>query len=208
RPDMGSNIGKNRELCSFVVQVVKEVARVPVWAKLTPATSDIVLEAGAVFRGGGDAVTSSNTWPSIPLIDPETLEFEMNVDGLVSSGGLGGPAILPQSLAKMSQLTKAFPDKAFSGIGGISTFAHALNYMLLGCGTVQVCTAAMLDRAIGPTVIKNLIDGMQQFMEKKGYQSIEDFRGMRRGNVVVHSKIRRPEGKDYHGGFDAEGYAS
>src|SRR5215211_523176 len=208
RKDMGSNIGKDQELISIVTQVVKEVARVPVWAKITPSTTDIVVEARGAFLGGADAITSSNTFPSLPLIDPETLEFEMNVDGLVSSGGLGGPAILPQSLAKMSQLTKAFQDKQFSGIGGISTFAHALNYMLLGCGTVQVCTAAMLDRAIGPTVIKNLIDGMQQFMDKRGYASIEDFRGMRRGNVVVHSKIRRPEGKDYHGGHDAEGYAS
>ena len=76
----------------------------------------------------------------------------MNVDGYVSSGGLGGPAILPLSLAKMAQLTQAFPDKAFSGIGGIAEFAHALNYFLLGCGTVQVCTAAMLDHAIGPNV--------------------------------------------------------
>ena len=109
RPDMGSNIGKDQALCSFVTQVVKEVARVPVWAKLTPATGDIVVEAGAVFRGGGDAVSSSNTFPSIPLIDPETLEFEMNVDGCVSSGGLGGPAILPQALAMMSQMTRAFP---------------------------------------------------------------------------------------------------
>ena len=117
---MGSNIGKDQALCSFVTQVVKEVARVPVWAKLTPATSDIAAEAGAVFRGGGDAIISSNTFPSLPLIDPETLEFEMHVDGYVSSGGLGGPAILPLSLAKMAQLTRAFPDKAFSGIGGIS----------------------------------------------------------------------------------------
>ena len=101
---------------------------------------------------------SSNTFPSIPLIDPESLEFEMNVDGFVSSGGLGGPAILPQSLAKMAQMTQAFPDRAFSGIGGIATFAHALNYFLLGCGTVQVCTAAMLDHAIGPNIIKGLIE--------------------------------------------------
>jgi dihydropyrimidine dehydrogenase (NAD+) subunit PreA len=56
-------------------------------------------------------------------------------------------------------------------------------------------------------VIKALVDGMQQFMEKRGYQSLEDFRGLRRGNVVVHSQIRRPEGKEYHGGFEAEGYA-
>ena len=87
------------------------------------------------------------------------------------------------------------------------TWSQALVTILLGCGTVQVCTAAMLDRAIGPTVIKNLIDGMQQFMEKRGYKSLEDFRGMRREKVVMHSKIRRPEGKDYHGGHDAEGYA-
>jgi dihydroorotate dehydrogenase len=208
RKDMGSNIGKDQEQVSIVTQVVKEVAKVPVWAKLTPSTTDIVEEAGGAFNGGADAIVSSNTFPSLPLIDPDTLDFEMNVDGLVSSGGLGGPAILPQSLAKMSQMTRQYPDKAFSGIGGISTFAHALNYFLLGCGTVQVCTAAMLDRAIGPNVIKGLVTGMQQFMEKHGYASIEDYRGLRRGNVVVHSQIRRPEGKEYHGGFDAEGYAS
>jgi dihydropyrimidine dehydrogenase (NAD+) subunit PreA len=208
RKDMGSNIGKDQVLISSVTQVVKEVARVPVWAKLTPSTTEIVVEARGAFLGGADAVTSSNTFPSLPLFDPETLEFEVNVDGYVSSGGLGGPAILPLSLAKMSQMTQALPDKSFSAIGGVSEFAHALNYFLLGCGTVQVCTAAMLDRAIGPNVIKGLIDGMQQFMEKRGYSSLEDFRGLRRGNVVVHSKIRRPEGKDYRGGFDAEGYAS
>ena len=154
RKDMGSNIGKDQEQISIVTHVVKEVARVPVWAKLTPSTTDIVVEARGAFLGGADAIVSSNTFPSIPLIDPETLEFEMNVDGLVSSGGLGGPAILPLSLAKMAQLTNAFPDKSFSGIGGVSEFAHALNYFLLGCGTVQVCTAAMLDHAIGPKVIE------------------------------------------------------
>ncbi len=178
------------------------------WCKLTPSTTDIVEEASAAFRGGADAVVSSNTFPSLPLIDPETMDFEINVDGLVSSGGLGGPAILPQSLAKMASLTNAFPDQAFSGIGGIAEFAHALNYFLLGCGTVQVCTAAMLDRAIGPNVIKELIEGMEQFMAKRGYASLDDFRGLRRGNVVVHSKIRRPDGKEYHGGHEAEGYAS
>src|SRR5687768_15454329 len=183
REDMGSNIGKDQKLCSVVTQVVKDVAKVPVWAKLTPSTTDIVVEAGAAFRGGADAVVSSNTYPSLPLIDPETLEFEMNVDGLVSSGGLGGPAILPQSIAKMAQMTKAFPDKAFSGIGGISEFGQALNYFLLGCGTTQVCTAAMLDHAVGPNVIKKLLLGMSAFLEKnaaRGWRNLEDFRGLRR----------------------------
>src|SRR6187551_616677 len=171
RKDMGSNIGKDTELISIVAQAVKEVAKVPVWAKLTPSTTDIVVEARGAFLGGADAITSSNTFPSLPPIDPETLEFEMNVDGYVSSGGMGGPAILPMSLAKMAQMTQAFPDGAFSGIGGVADFSQALNYFLLGCGTVQVCTAAMLDHAIGPNVITSLMANMQQTMERRGWRT-------------------------------------
>ena len=208
RKDMGSNIGKDTGLISIVAEVVKEVARVPVWAKLTPSTTDIVVEARGAFLGGADAITSSNTFPSLPLFDPQTLEFEVNVDGLVSSGGLGGPAILPLSLAKMSQLTQAFPENSFSGIGGIADFSHALNYFLFGCGTVQVCTAAMLDHAIGPNVVQRLKAGMQEVMERNGWETLEDFRGIRRDRVVAHSRIRRPEGEAYRGGYDAEGYAA
>jgi len=210
RPDMGSNVGKDKELVSIVTKVVKQVAKIPVWAKLTPSTTDIVVEARGAFLGGADAIVSSNTFTSLPLIDVETLEFEVHVDGLVSTGGLGGPAILPLSLAKMSQLTQAFPDKEFSGIGGISTFEHALNYFLLGCGTVQVCTAAMLDHAIGPNVISNLSRGLASFLERnsdKGWTRLQNVVGLRRDRVVAQSKIRRPTEKDYRGGYEAEGYA-
>ena len=212
RKDMGSNIGKDEGLCSVVTEAVKEVAKVPVWTKLTPATQDIVVEAAACFRGGADAIVSSNTFPSLPIIDPETLEFEINVDGLVSSGGLGGPAILPLSLCNMARMCQAFPDKSFSGIGGISDFGQALSYFLLGCGTVQVCTAAMLDHAVGPNVIKRLLAGFDAFLDKHaadGWKSLEDFRGIRRDRMVLQSQIRRPDGDDYQGGYEiVEGYAS
>ena len=211
RKDMGSNIGKDAVLCSFVTEAVKEVAKIPVWCKLTPATNDIVEEAAACFRGGADAIVSSNTFPSLPPIDPDTLEFEMNVDGLVSSGGMGGPAILPMSLANMARMTQAFPDRAFSGIGGVSDFSQALSYFLLGCGTVQVCTAAMLDQAVGPNVIKRLNAGLDAFLEKHaadGWKSVEDFRGIRKDRVVSQSQIRRPTDSDYQGGHEpVEGYA-
>ncbi len=211
RKDMGSNIGKDAVLCSFVTEAVKEVAKVPVWCKLTPATHDIVEEAGACFRGGADAVVSSNTFPSLPPIDPDTLEFEMNVDGLVSSGGMGGPAILPMSLANMARMSQAFPDRAFSGIGGVSDFAQALSYFLLGCGTVQVCTAAMLDQAVGPNVIRRLNAGLDAFLARHaadGWTRIEDFRGIRKDRVVAQSQIRRPSASDYQGGYEpVEGYA-
>ena len=96
------------------------------------------------------------------------------------------------------------------GIGGISTFEHALNYFLLGCGTVQVCTAAMLDHAVGPNVIRELKQGLARFLEKnaaKGWTGVSDFVGLRRDRVVAQSKVRRPTEKGYRGGYDAEGYA-
>src|SRR5918995_905174 len=211
RVDMGSNIGKNVQLIDTVVRAVKEVAKKPVWVKLTPTTTNIAKEAEAAFNAGADAITSSNTFTSLPPIDQESLEFEVNVDGKVSYGGLGGPAILPLSLAKMAQMTQAFPDKAFSGIGGIADFNQALSYILLGCGTVQVCTAAMLDQAVGPNVVKRLLAGLDAFLERnaaRGWNSVEDFRGIRRERIVAQSEIRRPEGEDYHSGYEAvEGYA-
>ena len=212
RKDMGSNIGKDEGLCSTVTEAVKEVSNIPVWCKLTPATRDMVVEAAACFRGGADAIVSSNTFPSLPMIDPETLEFEINVDGKVSSGGLGGPAILPMSLANMARMTNTFPDRAFSGIGGVSDFSQALSYLLLGCGTVQVCTAAMLDHAVGPNVVARLNAGLDAFLAKhadKGWNTIEDFRGARRDRVVPQSDIRRPSDSEYEGGYEhIEGYAA
>jgi dihydroorotate dehydrogenase len=186
-----------------------------VWVKLTPASADIAEEAGASFLGGADAVSSTNTFPALPVVDPQTLEFEVNVDGFVSPGGLGGPAILPQSLAKIAELVQAFPDREFSGVGGISTFDHALSYFLLGCGTVQVATAAMLDHAIGPNVIRGLVQGMSEFLERhadRGWTSLDDFRGRLRDRVVAHSRIARPGDAGYRAGSREaqeaeEGYA-
>jgi dihydroorotate dehydrogenase len=112
----------------------------------------------------------------------------------------------------MAHLTKAFPEKSFSGIGGISDFNQALSYFLLGCGTVQVCTAAMLDQAVGPNVIKRLLAGLDRFIEahaNDGYKGVEDFRGIRRDRIVLQSEIRRPDAADYHSGYETvEGYAA
>jgi dihydroorotate dehydrogenase len=179
---------------SLVVEAVREVASVPVWAKLALVGRDAASEADACFRSGAAAVVSSNTIPSLPIIDPDTLEFEVNVDGFVSRGGLGGPAILPLSLHAMACMCNAFPTQAFCGVGGISEFSQALSYFLLGAGLVQVGTAAMLDQAVGPTVIRRLNVGLDTFLSRnaeKGWNCVDDFRGLRRERVVDAAQIRR-----------------
>ena len=110
----------------------------------------------------------------------------------------------------MSEMTRAYPERSFSGIGGIAEFRHALNYLLLGCGTVQVCTAAMLDHAVGPNVVKRLIAGANEFLDQnaaRGFQALADVVGLRRDRVVAHSQIKRPDQREYQGGYEAEGYA-
>ena len=184
----------------------------PVWAKLTPSTTDIVVEARGAFLGGADAISSSNTFTSLPIIDADTLEFESQRRRarLYRAASAARPFCRCRS-RRCRQLTQAFPDRSFSGIGGISTFEQALSYFLLGCGTVQICTAAMLDHAIGPSVIRELNDGLARFIDKHaadGWTRVDDFVGMRRDRVVAQSRIRRPDEKEYYGGHEsAEGYA-
>ena len=156
RVDMGSNVGKDKVLCSVSTQAVKEVARIPVWVKLTPATANIVEEAEATFLGGADAISSSNTFPSIPLIDPETLEFEVNVDGYASSGGLGGPAILAAVAGQDGADDPGVPGPRVLRAGRDLRVRAGAQLLPPGLRHVQVATAAMLDHAIGPNVIKDL----------------------------------------------------
>jgi hypothetical protein len=77
---------------------------------------------------------------------------------------------------------------------------------------VQICTAAMLDHAIGPNVIRELNAGLAGFLDRHAadrWTRVDDFVGIRRDRVVAQSRIRRPDEKEYHGGHDtAEGYAS
>lgn len=205
RADMGAHVGQDKDIVELVTRAVTDVVKIPVWNKLTPATANITHQAEASFRGGAAAISSSNTFKALPLINAESLEFEINVDGQVSTGGLGGPAILPLALAKMSELTQAFPDKEFSGIGGISRFNDAFNYMALGCGTVQICTAAMLDHKVGPHVIKELKQGLSDFLARnadKGWNRIDDFKDYARKAIVPQSQIKRPNSKAYNGGYD------
>ena len=156
---------------------------------------------------------SSNTFPSLPLIDPETLEFEINVDGLVSSGGLGGPAILPMSLAKMAQMTQAFPDKSFSGIGGVSDFSQALSLLPARLrhgagvhgGDARPGGRTERDQAAE----RRASTSSSRSTPTRAGSAVEDFRGSGAIAIVLQSQIRRPEAADYHGGYEpVEGYAA
>jgi dihydropyrimidine dehydrogenase (NAD+) subunit PreA len=173
---MGSAVGQVPEYTEMITGWVKEKARTPVLVKLTPNITDIRQIARAAKRAGADALSAINTLNSITGIDLDTLEPRPNVDGLSSHGGYCGPAVKPIALNMVHQIQNDEASRLpISGIGGIGTWRDAAEFILLGCGTVQVCTAAM---HYGYRIVEDMIDGLQNWMREKNFTSIEDFRGL------------------------------
>jgi dihydropyrimidine dehydrogenase (NAD+) subunit PreA len=173
---MGSAVGQVPEYAEMITAWVKEVARTPVLVKLTPNITDIRAVARAARRGGADGLSAINTINSITGIDLDTFIPRPNVDSASTHGGYCGPAVKPIAL-NMVQEVMSDPASALplSGIGGIANWKDAAEFILLGCSSVQVCTAVM---HYGYRIVEDMIDGLQNWMRDKGFASIEDFRGL------------------------------
>ena len=171
---MGSAVGQVPEYAEMITAWVKEVARTPVLVKLTPNITDIRAIARAAKQGGADGLSAINTINSITGIDLDTFIPRPNVDGATSHGGYCGPAVKPIAL-NMVQQVMGDPASALplSGIGGVANWRDAAEFLLLGCSSVQVCTAVM---HYGYRIVEDMIDGLQNWMREKGFASIEDFR--------------------------------
>jgi dihydropyrimidine dehydrogenase (NAD+) subunit PreA len=179
---MGSAVGQVPEYAEMITAWVKEKARTPVLVKLTPNITDICTVARAAKRGGADGLSAINTINSITGIDLDTLVPRPDVDGKSSHGGYCGPAVKPIAL-NMVQQVMSDPDSALplSGIGGIESWRDAAEFFLFGCGTVQVCTAVM---HYGYRIVQDLAGGLENWMRTKGFNSIDDFRGLSLNRVA------------------------
>jgi dihydropyrimidine dehydrogenase (NAD+) subunit PreA len=173
---MGSAVGQVPEYTEMITAWVKEKARTPVLVKLTPNITDIRTVARAAKRAGANGLSAINTINSITGIDLDTLTPRPDVDGKSSHGGYCGPAVKPIAL-NMVQQVMSDPESALplSGIGGISSWRDAAEFILLGCGTVQVCTAAM---HFGYRIVEDMSEGLENWMREKGFNSLNDFRGL------------------------------
>ena len=178
---MGAAVGQVPEYTERITGWVKEKARTPVIVKLTPNISDIRMPARAAKRAGADALSAINTLNSITGIDLDTLRARPDVGGESTHGGYCGPAVKPIAL-NMVQQVMSDPDAALplSGIGGIGSWRDAAEFILLGAGNVQVCTAVM---HFGYRIVEDLADGLLQWMTDKGFHTLDDFRGLSLPNL-------------------------
>ncbi|ABG32613.1 NAD-dependent dihydropyrimidine dehydrogenase subunit PreA [Roseobacter denitrificans] len=173
---MGAAVGQVPEYIEMVTRWCKQYYSKPVIVKLTPNITDIRKPAAAAKRGGADAVSLINTINSIVSVDLDTMSPYPSIDGKGTHGGYCGPAVKPIALSMVSEIardpeTHGLP---ISGIGGVTTWRDAAEYITMGCGNVQVCTAAM---TYGFKVVQEMISGLSQWMDEKGHTNIRDFMG-------------------------------
>jgi dihydropyrimidine dehydrogenase (NAD+) subunit PreA len=176
---MGAAVGQVPEY----IEMVKQHSKLPCIVKLTPNITDIRWPARAAHKGGTDAVSLINTINSITTIDLDLMAPTPTVDGKGTHGGYCGPAVRPIALNMVAEIARD-PQTAglpISAIGGIGTWRDAAEFIALGAGTVQVCTAAM---HYGFRIVEDMISGLSNWMDAKGYQTIEDFRGRATKNVT------------------------
>ncbi len=179
---MGSAVGQVPDYVEMVTRWCKAATSMPIFVKLTPNVADIRGPARAA-KAGGDAVSLINTVNSIVSVDLDRMAPTPTVDGKGTQGGYSGPAVKPIALHKLSEIARD-PDCAglpISGIGGIEDWRDAAEFIALGAGGVQVCTAAM---HYGFKIIDDMTDGLARWMDQKGYVRLDAFRGLALANLV------------------------
>ena len=173
---MGSAVGQVPEYIQQAAEWCKSVARIPVIVKLTPNVTNILPPAKAAKQGGADAVSLINTLNSIMRVDYDTLTMYPATDGMGSHGGYCGPAVKPIALHMVAEIarnpeTRGLP---ISGIGGVTDWRDAVDFLALGASNVQVCTAAMV---YGFKIIDDLTTGLSHFLRDKGMASVAELVG-------------------------------
>ena len=172
---MGSAVGQEPKINEEITSWASEFSSLPVLVKLTPNVTDILPHGLAAQRGGADGVSLINTINSVIGVDLESLRPQPTVNGRGTHGGYCGAAVRPIALHMLSQLAASQAFKLpLSGIGGVTSWQDAVEFLLLGASSVQVCTEVMLR---GYRIVEDMIDGLERWMGERGFERLDDFIG-------------------------------
>ena len=173
---LGSDIGQVPELVERFTRAAKRGTKIPVLAKLTPNVATMSPAAEAALRGGADGIAAINTIKSVVGVNPLTFVSAPAVKGQSAVGGYSGNAVKPIALRFISDLgqNKKLQGLHISGMGGIETWRDALEFILMGSGSIQITTAVM---QYGYRIIDDLKSGLNYYLTQMGIKSVKDIVG-------------------------------
>lgn len=168
-------MGQEPEVLREITAWAKEFAKTPVLVKLTPNIGDILEPGIAAVKGGADGLSLINTIKSIIGVDLNHMTPLPRVGARGTNGGYCGPAVKPIALHMVAALARD-PNVRIpiSGIGGISDWRDAAEFIALGATSVQVCTAVMHH---GYRIVEDMIEGLSNFLDEQGMKSVNELRG-------------------------------
>ena len=142
---LGSDIGQVPELVERFTAAARRGAKIPILAKLTPNVDKMSPAAEAALRGGADGIAAINTIKSIIGVNPHTYVSAPSVHGMSAVGGYSGNAVKPIALRFIAEMghNPKLKDMHISAMGGIENWSDALEFIMLGAGSIQVTTAVM-----------------------------------------------------------------
>ncbi|MEM7576778.1 MAG: NAD-dependent dihydropyrimidine dehydrogenase subunit PreA [Planctomycetota bacterium] len=194
---MGAAMGQDPDILGEVTGWVMDVAKTPVWAKMTPNVTHIEDPTRSALSAGAHGITAINTIRSVIGVDLKTLRPMPTVEGYSTPGGYSSVAVRPIALRMVMEIANLIHDeydgqRTISGMGGIETGEDAAEFILLGADTVQVCTGVM---KMGYKMVKPMIDGLLSFMDAHGFETLDDFKGHALPYFTTHADLVERQAK-------------
>ncbi|MBW2146144.1 MAG: tRNA-dihydrouridine synthase [Deltaproteobacteria bacterium] len=178
---MGALLGQNPEACSRVITAVRSVVKIPVIVKLTPQVADLMTIVKMVQEAGADAITVSNRFLGFAV------DIENGRPYTGSMAGVGGPWIKPLTQRWVAQCYLGSP-LPILGSNGAADWSDVIEFMMAGASLIQMAGAFMLE---GPRLIPKILEGIEAFMKRKGYGSVNEIIGMAARAAIPYTELHR-----------------
>lgn len=188
---MGSDVGTDPELVERYTRAARKGSKLPILAKMTPNITNMEIPAIAAVKGGANGIAAINTIKSIMNVDLyNNFVTSPNVEGKSSVGGYSGKAVKPIALRFIHDMktNNELKDVPISGMGGIETWKDAVEFLALGCETIQVTTAVM---QYGYRIIEDMIEGLTDYMRAEGFKSVSEIVGKALPNILPTEELNR-----------------
>ena len=188
--NVGVDVGVDIEAVRRYTAAVRKGTNLPILAKMTPNLADMVPVACAAIEAGANGISAINTVKSITNVNIDTYATSPSVRGLSSVGGYSGIAVKPIALRFIADMgaDEKLKEVHISGMGGVETWRDAVEFLLLGAGSIQITTAVM---QYGYRIIDDLLSGLRIYMAQRGYTNVSQFIGVAVENVVELDALER-----------------